>query len=78
MSSRYRAPAPSNDGDSDIVNFADAFQEEDLNIKNLIFEREDRNNKIKDEDRVIKNEEQIELQAVISNTLPFTIVISRR
>ncbi len=54
--SRYRTPASFNNRDN-IVNFADAFQEKDLDVKNLIFEGEDKNNKIKDEDRVIKDEE---------------------
>src|SRR6266536_3039262 len=49
--SRYRTPASFNNRDN-IVNFADAFQEKDLDVKNLIFEGEDKNNKIKDEDRV--------------------------
>src|SRR6266498_415793 len=76
--SRYRTPALFNDGDNDIVNFADAFQGEDLGVKNLAFEREDRNNKVKDENKIIKNKKQTELRAAISNNLPFTIVISRR
>jgi len=55
VSSRYRTPISSNDGNN-IVNFVDAFQEKDLNVENLIFEKKDKNNKIEDEDRVIKNE----------------------
>ncbi len=65
-------------GGNNVVNFADAFQGEDLNVKNLIFEKEDENNEIEGEDGVIEDEEQIELRAVISNNLPFAIVISRR
>ena len=49
-----------------------------MSVKNLTFEREDRNNKIKSEDGAIKNEKQTKLRAVISNNLPFTIVIPRR
>ncbi len=77
MSNRHRTPTPSNDGD-DIVNFADAFQEEDLGVKNLTFEKKDENDEIKDEDRAIKDEKQTELRATISNNLSFTIVIPRR
>ncbi len=78
VSSRYRTPAPSDSEDDSIVNFADAFQGEDLDVKNLAFEEEDRNDEVEGEDRVIKDKEQIELRVVISNNLPFTIVISRR
>ena len=49
-----------------------------MGVKNLIFKREDRNDEIKDQDGVIKDEEQIKLRAVISDNLLFTIVISRR
>jgi len=49
-----------------------------LGVENLAFEEEDRNDKVKDEDRVIKNEKQAELRVVIFNNLPFTIIISRR
>ena len=77
MFSRYGTPA-SFGGENDIVNFANAFQGEDLNVENLVFEKEDKNNKIKDEDGAIKDEEQAELRAAISNNLPFTIVIPRR
>ena len=56
ISNRYKTPAPSDDGDN-IVNFADAFQGEDLSVENLVFEGEDGNNKIEGEDRIIKNEE---------------------
>ncbi len=56
VSSRYRTSAPSGDGD-DIVNFADAFQGEDLSVENLIFEGENGNDKVEDEDKVIKDEE---------------------
>ncbi len=77
MSSRHGTPAPFDDRDN-IVNFADVFQGEDLGVKNLAFEREDGNNKIKSEDGVIKDEEQIKLRATISNNLPFTIIIPRQ
>ena len=77
VSSRYWTPAFSDNGD-DIINFADAFQGKDLGVENLAFEEEDRNDKVKDEDRVIKNEKQAELRVVIFNNLPFTIIISRR
>src|SRR6266511_3502377 len=43
VSNKYRAPTLSDSEDSDIVNFADAFQKEDLHVKNLAFEEEDRN-----------------------------------
>ncbi len=56
MFNRYRTSAPSNGGD-DIVNFADAFQREDLGVKNLIFEGEDKNDKVENEDGAIKDEE---------------------
>src|SRR6266536_1169636 len=55
VSNRYKTPT-SSDNENDVVNFADAFQKEDLDIKNLVFKKEDRNNKIEDEDRVIKDE----------------------
>ncbi len=77
VSSRYKTSTPSN-GEDDVVNFANTFQEEDLNVENLTFEEENKNNKIKDEDRIIKDEEQIKLRATIPNNLPFTIIISRR
>ncbi len=57
VSSRYKTPAPSDNKDNEIVNFADAFQREDLSVKNLVFEGEDKNNKVEGEDRIIKNEE---------------------
>ena len=75
--SRY-GTSVSSDGGDDVVNFADIFQGEDLSVKNLIFEGEGGNNKVEDEDRVIKNEEQTELRTTIPNNLPFTIVIPRR
>ena len=56
MSNRYKTPT-SSDNENDVVNFADAFQKEDLDIKNLIFKEENRNDKIKNEDRIIKDEE---------------------
>src|SRR6266511_3871681 len=62
VSSRYKTSTPSN-GEDDVVNFANTFQEEDLNVENLTFEEENKNNKIKDEDRIIKDEEQIKLRA---------------
>ncbi len=65
------------DGD-DVVNFADAFQGEDLSVEDLVFEGEDGNDKIENEDGVIKNEEQAELRVIIFNNLLFIIVISRR
>ncbi len=49
-----------------------------MGVKNLTFEEEDGNNKIKDENEVIEDKEQVELRAVIFNNLPFTIVIPRR
>jgi len=49
-----------------------------LGVKNLIFEGEDGNNKIKGEDEVIKDEEQIKLRAAIPDNLPFIVVIPRR
>jgi len=55
--SRHGASASSDNRDSDIVNFANTFQGEDLDVKNLAFEKEDRNNKIEDEDGVIEDEE---------------------
>jgi len=55
VSNRYETSTPFNSGDSDVVNFANAFQEEDLGVKNLVFKREDKNNKIEDENRAIKN-----------------------
>ncbi len=57
VSSRHRVPAPFNNKDGDIVNFANAFQEKDLGVENLAFKGENRNNKIKNEDRVIEDEE---------------------
>ncbi len=54
--SRYGTSTPFNN-ENDVVNFADAFQEEDLDVKNLAFEGEDENDKIKNEDRIIKDEE---------------------
>ncbi len=55
VSNKYKTPTSSNNRDN-IVNFANAFQGEDLDVENLIFEREDGNNKIKGEDGVIKDE----------------------
>jgi len=75
---KYRAPALFNSGKNDIVNFADTFQKEDLGVKNLIFEKENKNDKVEDEDRVIKDKKKTELRVVIFNNLLFTIVISRR
>jgi len=49
-----------------------------LGVRNLVFEGEDGNDEVEGENRVIKDEEQIELRAVIFDNLPFTIVISRR
>jgi len=77
VSSRHRTPVPSNNRDN-IVNFADAFQKQDLDVKNLAFEGENKNNKIKSEDGAIKDEKQTELRAAIPNNLPFTIIIPRR
>ena len=76
VSSKHKTPASSGGGD-DIVNFADAFQKQDLDVKNLAFEGENKNNKIKSEDGAIKDEKQTELRAAIPNNLPFAIVISR-
>ena len=56
MSNRYETPVFFGGGD-DIVNFADAFQGEDLGVKNLAFKGEDENNKVENEDRIIKDEE---------------------
>jgi len=78
VSSRYRTLISFSGEDSDVVNFADAFQEKDLDVKNLIFEGEDRNNKIKSENKVIKDKKQTKLRAAIPNNLSFTIAISRR
>ncbi len=77
VSSRHGTPAPSGGGD-DIVNFADAFQGEDLGVENLAFEGEDRNDEVEGEDGVIEDEEQAKLRAAIPDDLPFTIIISRR
>src|SRR6266498_3827417 len=74
---RHETSAPSN-SENNIVNFADAFQGEDLCVKNLVFEKENRNDEVKNENKAIKNEKQTELRAIISNNLPFTIVIPRR
>ncbi len=49
-----------------------------MGVKNLIFEGENRNNKVENENKIIKDKEQAELRAVISDNLPFIIVISRR
>ncbi len=49
-----------------------------MSVKNLIFEGEDGNNKIEDENGVIKDKKQAELRVVISNNLLFTIAIPRR
>ncbi len=57
VSSRYKAPALFDNKDSDIVNFANAFQKKDLCVKNLTFEGEDRNDEVEDEDRVIEDKE---------------------
>jgi len=78
VSNRHKTPAPSNNRNSNIVNFADAFQKEDLNIKNLAFEEENRNNKIKNKNRAIKDKKQTKLQKTIPDNLPFTIVIPQR
>ncbi len=56
VSSRYGTSAPSDGGDN-VINFADAFQGEDLGVENLIFEGEDGNDKIEGQDGVIKDEE---------------------
>jgi len=45
------------DGEDNVVNFADVFQEEDLGVKNLVFEGENENNEVKGENEVIKDEE---------------------
>ncbi len=57
VSNKHKAPAPFSGEDGDVVNFADAFQEEDLGVKNLIFEKKNKNDKIEGEDRVIEDEE---------------------
>jgi len=49
-----------------------------LGVKNLVFKEEDGNNKVEDEDKIIKDEEQVELRIIISDNLLFTVVISRR
>ncbi len=49
-----------------------------MGVENLVFEEEDRNNKVEGENKIIKNKEQTELRVVISNNLPFTIVIPRQ
>jgi len=54
VSSRYKTPVFFSDGDN-IVNFADAFQKEDLNVKNLVFKRKDKNDEVENENKVIKN-----------------------
>ncbi len=56
VSSRYGTPAFSGGGD-DVVNFADAFQGEDLGVENLAFEGEGGNDKVEGEDGVIEDEE---------------------
>ncbi len=56
VSNKHRTPAPSDGGD-DIVNFANAFQGEDLSVENLTFEGEGENDKIEGEDGVIEDEE---------------------
>ncbi len=55
VSSKYKTPTFFDDRDN-IVNFADAFQEEDLNVKNLTFKKEGKNDKIKNENKIIKDE----------------------
>jgi len=55
VSSRYETPAPFDDGNDSVVNFANVFQREDLGVENLVFEGKNGNNKIEDEDRVIKD-----------------------
>jgi len=77
VSSRHGTPAPFNNED-DVVNFADAFQEEDLGVENLTFEEEDGNDEVEGEDGAIKDEEQAELRAVIPDNLPLAVVIPRR
>ncbi len=54
VSSRHGTPAFFDDR-NDVVNFADVL-EEDLDVENLVFEEENRNNKIKSEDVVIEDE----------------------
>jgi len=54
VSSRHGTPTPFGDGD-DIVNFADAFQGEDLGVENLAFEGEDGNDEVEGEDRTIED-----------------------
>ena len=54
------------------------FKKKDLNVKNLTFEKENKNDKIKDKNGAIKNKKQTKLRATISNNLPFTIAIPRR
>ena len=49
-----------------------------MGVKNLTFKEEDGNDKVEGENRAIKNKEQVELRAVISDNFPFTIIISRR
>ncbi len=49
-----------------------------MGVENLVFEGEDRNDKVEDENEVIKDKEQVELRVVISDDLPFIVVISRR
>ena len=49
-----------------------------MRVKNLIFEGENKNNKVENKNRVIKDKEQAKLRVIISNNLPFAIVISRR
>ncbi len=78
VSSKHKTPAPSGNKDNDIVNFADAFQRENLDIKNLAFEEEDKNDEVEGEDRTIKDEKQAELRTTIPNDLPFAVVIPRR
>jgi len=53
VSSRHGTPAFFDDR-NDVVNFADVL-EEDLDVENLVFEEENRNNKIKNEKKIIKN-----------------------
>ena len=76
--SRHGTPAPSDNRDSDIVNFANTFQGEDLDVKNLAFEGKNRNDEVEGEDKTIKNKKQAELRAAISDNLSFTVVIPRR
>ena len=77
VSSRHGTSA-SSDSRDDVVNFADAFQGEDLSVENLAFEGEDGNDEVEGEDKAIKDEKQAELRAAIPNDLSFTIVIPRR